>query len=64
MARKPLLVGDPHLAVRRTHRQDHGPGPPGGAAAVGHALDRAAQRNLGHVIADQLGPEPLGLGTH
>ena len=57
-----VLAGQPELAVGRTHRQDHRVC--GVLAVVGaDHLDRAAQVDLGDVVADQLGAEALGLGA-
>ena len=61
---EPVLALDAELAVARAGRQDHGAGPVLDAGAVGDDLDVAGQVDLGDVVGDQLGAEPLGLRAH
>src|SRR6185312_3120118 len=60
---QPVLTRKPELAVARAHGQDHRTRGERVAVAVLDDLDIAGQIDLGNVLGDQLGPEPLGLRT-
>ena len=59
-----LLVGQPELAVGRAHREDDRAGAVLGALGVGDDLDVVLEAHGLHVVGDDLGAEPLGLGAH
>src|SRR4051794_15857244 len=63
VAHQPRLVRQPEHAVRRPHRQDHRASAVDVSADV-NRLHVAGQLELGRVVGDELGAEPLRLLAH